>query len=146
MHTLTFIDLEARVLDEPEKEKAIKLIIAEADKRTEQMRSITLHTNKGDIVDGAEIFVIAQGIDDTLNSYSPKPFEFEGVLTTVDVMNQLAQLDPAFYDYPFLNGKNLLAAVEIKEIEVINNRENLSTDNNLIYLKKRTSVLIVLYQ
>lgn len=136
MHTLTFIDLEARVLDKPEREKAVKILEIELNKRFEQMRSLVFPTPQGKI-DGVKLFVIAQEIDDQIDPYQSHPLVFESTLGYAHLIDQLAQLDPTFYEYPFVNGKNILTALEIKEIEVINNRENLTSDNNLMTLKKR---------
>ncbi len=134
MHKLILIDLEARVLDRPERVEVAKIIEREANRRLGAMRSLRFKTPKK-VMDGAELFVYVQAIESSIDTaveqrlYGPQTFSL--IVDYIGRVDQLYRLDSAYYEFPFVNGRNLLSALAILEDEVIHSRDNLPQDDQL---------------
>ncbi len=117
MHTVKIIDLEAKVLDKEEKEKAVGILLEEVKKRIPEMRKIIIDSARGPCP-GDIFFNLAQGFEYDINGLSLEdniritPAFVEGVQKIFDT-------DQEFFEYPYLMGKILLFGLMNQERHVI---------------------------
>jgi len=129
MHTIKFSDLESTVLDTEEKE-LVERIVREEFVRVASRISDKLVPTPNGYVSGDKFFDRSEVFADQIGKF-PVEAALSLVQTIENGSNELSKQEPDFFELPFLNGKNLLAALENVEQHVVANRDYLSSSPQL---------------
>jgi len=134
MRIIKLADLEAKVLDKNERNFVEGVIRSEAKKREVMMRLAKLNTPKG-YTDGQSAFVMANAFEDIIINKS-LDFNLRNTHIYVSFMDTLSKEDPQYWEFPFINGKNLLSALEKREGYIIETAGGLGTVKDIRSLKE----------
>lgn len=129
MRKIKLVDIEANVLDEQEASEAVALIRSEVGRRTADLESIVVSTQTGKW-NGRQIFESAQAFEEKIGDL---PLDIISAITKshVELIDILARMEPELFEYPYLNGKNLLATLQYLEAKVIAKRDRVGKYQNM---------------
>jgi hypothetical protein len=134
MEKIEIADLGVNVLDEKEQGRLVELIRGEMNKRKDWMKKIWFK-GKSRNYDGFETFMGAQQFEEQLPNY---PIEQVRDLTKEFIYNMevLMNQDPTYYEFHYINGKNLLVSLNLLEPIIIQNRASVKDDAQLAELNE----------
>jgi len=145
MKTKKLVDFEVKILDPQEYQRGVEIIRREVEKKMKRTSGVSL-TLGSQVIPGNILFQSAEAFEsqipneDSINSIINNT---EGHVMGIDM---LAAKDPEFYEYPYLNGKNILSAMEVLGEHVIANRDHIKTNPELLelvgYVNKQNDVAI----
>ena len=121
MHNYQIADFNVKVMDPDELESAVELIRQEMMNRLPAMRDVEIFNDETSY-NGDQIFLLAQRFEeevktlDLMRTHIPT----EALVSSID---ELAEKTPEYYEYPFVNGKNLLAAATKLQPYIFVNRD-----------------------
>jgi len=120
MHTVKVTDIEGRILDEEEKNRAVDKIRTYTDERVSRLPAIINFT--GSRMRTKKVLEDAQILGSQIDQY-PLQKNIDLLTGYVYFINNLIAIDPAFFELYNLNGKNMLAALYTSEELCAKHRE-----------------------
>ena len=136
MHIIKFTGLEAKVLDAEEGDGALSVIRNALKLRSAIRDSLIFATPHGNC-NGTEICKMAQVLERWIVNFPTAERVPKITKSYVDSIDRLADADPNFFEYPFLNGRNIKAALQPQERYILQNLERLESCQYLQGLKKK---------
>lgn len=120
MHTVKVADIEARIMDDAEKNSVLGRLRSHMEERLSRL-PVRIDYG-GSRIPTPSVFYNAQILTSQIDQH-PLQKNIDLITGYVHLIDKLIDIDPAFFELNNLNGKNMIAALYTPEEFCINNRE-----------------------